>query len=610
MYAKHFIYTFLALFTSIATWAQFQLKAQVSSQSIGINQVMEVRFTMTDDGDDFKRPSFDGFDVVGGPMQSVSHTWVNGKTSMEKSYSFYIQPKKKGTLIIGPASAVYEGKLYKSQQIAIQVGDAVQEQPRQQQRRRDPFAIFDEMEEELLRRQRQQQPQLPKNMGQGIHLVAKVSKTNVYLNEPVTIEYGLYVSDQAGFNTMAVKSMPKFENFWNHMIDQKQQNITRAELNGKSYRYIALQKAVLLPQKDGTLKIDPLEIELDEQYLTGRADVFGTPEIGIRKKIYSSGTKNIQVKQLPIDKQPLGYTGAVGSYQFNVRANKTSVKANEPLELTLTVQGKGNLDLLTLPKPVAPNALELYDPEKINRVSKNIVVGMEGSKAEKYVIVPQYKGTYTIEPITFSYFDVTSKTYKSITSEPITIEVTDGPELPTNATANTKAQVVGKQDIQPLSNSISWYSGDFITSKNTFYLWWLAPLLLLPIVFVSKNIADKNSSDIKGNRLKANSKLAKKYLSAAKTQIGTKDAFYEALERCLHNYLKAKLNIETSEMSNDTITELLQNNQINEQDISTFLSTKTTCEMARYAQMDIQTMQKDYDLAVQLISSIDKQLKK
>ena len=63
-------------------------------------------------------------------------------------------------------------------------------------------------------------------------------------------------------------------------------------------------------------------------------------------------------------------------------------------------------------------------------------------------------------------------------------------------------------------------------------------------------------------------------------------------------------------MSNDTITELLQQNQINYQDISTFISIKTTCEMARYAQMDIQTMQKDYDLAVQLINSIDKQIKK
>jgi len=610
MYAKHFIYTFLALFTSIATWAQFQIRTQVSSQSIGINQVIEVRFVMNDDGDDFKRPSFENFDILGGPNPSISYVSVNGRNSMEKSFSFFVQPKKKGNLIIGSASVVFEGKQYKSQQVTIHVGDAVQEQPRPQQRRRDPFAAFFEEEEDFYNRQRQQQ-QLPKNMGQGIHLVAKISKTSAYVNEPVTIEYGLYVSDQAGFNTMAVKNMPKYENFWNHMIEQKQQNVTRATLNGKSYRYLALQKAVLLPQKDGTLKIDPLEIELDEQYYTGRADVFGAPEIGIRKKVYSSGSKTIQVKQLPLDSQPAGYTGAVGSYQFTVQANKTSVKANEPLELILTVQGKGNLDLLTLPKPVAPTALELYDPEKINRVNKSISAGMEGSKAEKYVIVPQYKGTYTIEPITFSYFDTVSKTYKTITSQPITIEVTDGPELPTNASMNNKAEVVSdKMQMQPLNKNIEWFNGNFITQNKSFYAWWLAPLLLLPIVFLAKKVSDKKAGDVSGNKLKASNKLAKKYLSAAKTQIGNKEAFYEALERCLHNYLKAKLKIETTEMSNDTITELLQNNQINSEDISTFISIKTTCEMARYAQMDIQTMQNDYDLAVQLINSIDKQIKK
>src|SRR5690606_29359654 len=147
-------------------------------------------------------------------------------------------------LIIESASATFEGKLYKSQQVTIQVGDAVQEQPRPQQRRRDPFAMFDEMEEELLRRQRQQQPQLPKNMGQGIHVVAKVSKNSAYVNEPITIEYGLYVSDHAGFNTMAVKNMPKYANFWTHMIEQKQHTVTRAELNGNRYRHRALQKGI------------------------------------------------------------------------------------------------------------------------------------------------------------------------------------------------------------------------------------------------------------------------------------------------------------------------------------------------------------------------------
>ncbi|WKW45874.1 BatD family protein [Myroides sp. JBRI-B21084] len=610
MINKQFIYTLCALFTSIFTWAQLQFYTQVSDQSIGINQVIEVRFTMNEDGDDFKRPSFENFEILGGPMQSVNHNWINGNTSMEKSFSFYIQPKKKGTLTIGSAYITFEGKLYKTKPLSIKVGDAVQEQPRQQQRRRDPFAIFDEMEEELLRRQRQRQPQLPKNIGQGIHLVAKVSKNSVYVNQPITVEYGLYVSDQSGFNTLAIKQMPKFKNFWNHTIDLKQEAVSRAELNGKSYRYLPLQKAVLLPQKDGALKVDAFVVELDEQYYTGRTDVFGTPEIGLRKKTYSSGSKTIRVKPLPITNQPVNYTGAVGAFNFTVNANKTSLKANEPLELTLSVQGKGNLDLLTLPKPEAPTALELYDPEKINRVTNSISAGMEGTVAEKYVIVPQYKGTYTIAPIAFSYFDTATSSYKTITSQPILIQVTEGPELPRNGSLNNKNTVTSKLEIQPLNPTIKWFNSNFITQNKMFYVWWLAPLLLLPIVFIAKNASDKKGSDINGNKLKANNKLAKKYLLAAKMQIGNKEAFYEALERCLHNYLKAKLKIETTEMSNDTITELLQNNQISNEDVSTFISIKTTCEMARYAQMDIQTMQNDYDLAVQLIQSIDKQIKK
>lgn len=609
MHTRNIFYTLFALLTSIATWAQFQLKTQVSSQSIGVNQVIEVRFVMSGDGDDFKRPSFDNFEVVGGPMQSVSHSWVNGKTSMEKSFSFYVQPKRKGKLSIEAASVVYEGKLYKSQPVTIEVGDAVAEQPRQQQRRRDPFAVFDEMEEEFFRRQRQQQ-QLPENMGEGIHLVAKISKNSVYLNEPVTIEYGLYVSDRAGFNTLNVKKTPKYDHFWNHMIEEKEIQVRRAELNGKSYRYLPLQKAVLLPQKDGTLKIDPLEVELEEQYLTGKTDVFGIPEIGVRKKTYSSGTKTIVVKPLPIDKQPENYSGAVGSFDFKVNLNKKSTKANEPIELTVSINGKGNLDLISLPKPIVPNALELYDPEKIDRVNKSIASGMEGSKTDKYIIVPQYKGTYTIAPITFSYFDTNSKSFKTITSDSLTIEVTEGPELPTNGALKSKPEIVNKQEIQPLEKNINWFSGNFLVQNNTFYFLWLAPLLMLPLVLVVKNQSDKKASDVAGNKLRKTNKLAKKYLSDAKSKIGNKEAFYEALERCLHNYLKAKLKIETSEMSNDTITELLAKNNIDTNDISTFISIKTTCEMARYAQMDIQTMNNDYNLAAQLIGSIDKQLKK
>ena len=610
MYAKHFIYTFLALFTSIASWAQFEFYTQVSSQSIGVNQRIEVRFTMTEKVTDFQQPSFEGFDIVGGPMQSENYIWVNGQSRNEYSFSFFIQPQKKGILTIEPASVEYNGKVYKTQPISINVGEAVQEDPRRNQRRRDPFArFFEEMEEDFNRRHRQQQ-QIPQNLGEGIHLVAKASKNNVYVNEPLTVEYGLYISYQSGFNTLSIKELPKYENFWNHSIEQKELQVNEATLDGKVYRYLPLQKAILLPQKDGTLEIDAMKIEIEEQFYTGRVDVFGIPEIGIRKKAYSSGAKNISVKPLPLDNQPAGFTGAVGSYNFAVNADKTQLKANEPLELTVTVQGKGNLDLLTLPKPIVPNALELYDPEKINRVAKNMSSGMQGTKTEKYVIVPQYKGTYTIEPLSFSYFDTATKTYKTITTEAITIDVTEGPEVPTNTNQNNQAEIVRSKDMQPLDETIDWFEGNFVTENKGFYAWWLMPLLLLPILFVVKKQSDKNNQNTEGKRQKATNKLARKYLSEAKSQIGHKEAFYEALERCMHNYLKARLKIETSEMSNETITELLHEYKVNEADIATFMQIKTTCEMARYAQMDIQTMQNDFELAAQLIQSIDKQLKK
>src|SRR5690554_1303020 len=609
MQIKHFIYTFLALFTSIASWAQFQFRAEVSSQSVGLNQMIEVRFIMNDNGTNYKFPSFEGFEVL--RVIDINNTYiVNRDVRKESGNAFVLRPLTKGNLTIGSASVEFEGKIYKTQPITIEVGDPVQQEPQRHQRRRDPFARFMEEMEEDFNRRRQQQMEMQQNLGEGIHLVAKISKNDVYANEPLTVEYGLYISYQSGFNTLGIKQLPKYENFWNHSIDQKELQVKEATLNGKVYRYLTLQKAVLLPQKDGTLKIDPMEVEIEEQFYTGRVDVFGISEIGLRKKTYSSGAKTITVKPLPLDNQPEGFAGAVGSYTFTANADKTVLKANEPLELSVTVQGKGNLDLLTLPKPIVPNALELYDPEKINRVTKNMSSGMQGTKTEKYIIVPQYKGTYTIEPLTFSYFDIDSKSYKTITTEPITVEVTEGPEVPTNTNQNNQAEMVRSNDMQPLDGNIDWFTGNFVTENNTYYAWWLAPLLLLPIVFVVKSRSDKNNQNTEGKRLKATNKLAKKYLSEAKSQIGQKEAFYEALERCMHNYLKARLKIETSEMSNETITELLHEHKVNEADVATFMQIKTTCEMARYAQMNIQTMQNDFELAAQLIHSVDKQLKK
>ena len=69
--------------------ASVSFEAVLSKKSLGINENLRVDFKMNKDGDNFTPPSFKGFTVVGGPNQSVSNMWVNGKRTFSKSYSYF-----------------------------------------------------------------------------------------------------------------------------------------------------------------------------------------------------------------------------------------------------------------------------------------------------------------------------------------------------------------------------------------------------------------------------------------------------------------------------------------------------------------------------------------
>ena len=114
--------------------------------------------------------------------------------------------------------------------------------------------------------------------------------------------------------------------------------------------------------------------------------------------------------------------------------------------------------------------------------------------------------------------------------------------------------------------------------------------------------------DIAGNKRKRSSRLAKKYLSEAKKQINNKEPFYIALERALHNFLKAKLHIETSEMSKEIITEILLEKNARPETVTDFINLTENCELARYAPYSSVAIQQDFDRAVNVISELEKQL--
>ena len=126
---------------------------------------------------------------------------------------------------------------------------------------------------------------------------------------------------------------------------------------------------------------------------------------------------------------------------------------------------------------------------------------------------------------------------------------------------------------------------------------------------IARKQKEAKDADVVGNRIRQNNKLVKKYLSEAKKQMGDKVPFYMAMEKALHNFLKAKLHIETVEMSKDNIIELLQQRNASEESISQFMELMNDCEFARYAPATDIAMTNDFERAVERISELEKQLK-
>lgn len=571
--------------------AQVQFEAKVSKNSLGLNERLRIDFNMNADGDNFNPPNFEasGFRVVGGPSQSVSQSWINGKGSFNKSYSYILMPTQKGSLTIKQASIEINGQIYKTLPIKINVTNAVQ-----------------------LPKDPNESPAI--SADDNLYLVADISNSNPFVNEPITVVYKLYFSYNIGITNWQELSKPKYNDFWSQNIDIKQLVAQDGMFKGERYRYVVLRKTVLYPQKSGKLEIEPLSLDIDCQVPTNRRNFWGQVLMTEDSKRVSAGSKVINVKPLPESGKPEDFSGAVGKFDFQVTPSKTVLKNGESLDLNVKVVGTGNLKLFNLPKPVMPSALEMYEPEHNENVSTPLS-GMTGSISDKYTIIPQSKGNYQIKPMSFTYFDLGTKSYKTISSKEILINVLDGPGIAAtsndsrnNDIAKNKVEVAKSfAFIKQKTNLVPIEKDDFLGS-GLFYSLVFLPFLAIPFVVIARKKKEAKDSDIVGNKIRKSNTLAKKYLSEAQKHLNNKEPFYVALEKSLHNFLKAKLHIETSDMSKDKIREILGDKNADNQTVTEFILLVENCEFARYAPSTSVSIQQDYEKAIRLISDLEKQI--
>ena len=587
MKLKFYISIFISLLSLSILAQEAELKVKVSKNKLGLNQRLRIEFSVNKQGaDNFTPPDFKGFRIIQGPSQSVSQSWINGKVSFSQSYTYIIKPERKGELIISPANIKYRGSNLNSKMMKIIVLKPVDisENPN------DPNYIAQ----------------------QNIHLVAEISKSKPFVGEGIYVEYRLYVSENISVYDTSVTEAPQYNGFWNQEIKINGFPVKMGKYNNENYRYIVLQKALLIPTKTGKLTIDPMKMDIVIGVPTGRADFFGNVITKNIKKEFASTKKTIRPKNLPLENKPENFTGAVGQFKFDVSLSKNALKANESSQIKVVVSGKGNLKLFELPTIKTPTELEKYQPERKERV-RVAANGITGSVTDIYTVVPQYKGKYKIPNVSFSYFNPDTGKYKTIDTEDLFVDVLEGKELITNKNSNTiqKQRVVstGKnfRYIQTKSKFVAEETPDFYKS-NLFYLLLFLPLLIIPIGIVIAKNNEKRNSDVIGIKQRKAERLAKKYLSEAQKQLGKKEAFYEALERALHNYLKAKLGIEFADISKEKIAQILQQKNVDETSIKQFIEVLEHSDLARYSPITNTEMKQEFERAKLVIVQLDKQL--
>ena len=558
---------------------------------------------------DFRAPSIKGFDVLMGPSRSEQSSTqiVNGSVSSTSSitFTYILMANTAGEFTVPGASIVADGNQMISNSVKIKV--LPQDQNHNSSRRNNDNSSSI-------------QPSSNASVSnQDLFITATASKTNVYEQEAFVLTYKIYTRE-SNLQLNNAK-LPDFKGFHSQEIEMTTNaRWTPEHYKGRNYYTTVYRQFVLFPQQSGKLFIEPAQFQMTVNKPVQSADPFdaffngGNNVIEIKKHIKTHKIA-INVNPLPAGK-PTNFLGGVGEFNISSSINSKELKTNDAITIKLVISGTGNLKLISNPEIKFPDDFEVYDPKVDNQV-RLTKEGLTGNKVIEYLAIPRHAGTYKIPGVSFSYFDIRSKSYKTLNTEDYVINVEKGAGNADQVIAN----FTNKEDLKVLGEDIRYIKqnevtfqpkGSFFYGSMSYWLFYIIPALAFILFFIIyRKQAAENANVAKMRTKKANKvaikrmKLAGKLLSENK-----KDAFYDEVLKALWGYISDKLNIPVSRLSKDNIEEKLRNHGVSEELIKEFLNALNDCEFARFAPGDEnQAMDKVYSSSIEVISKMENSIK-
>lgn len=559
---------------------------------------------------DFQAPSIKGFDVLMGPSRSQQSSTqiINGNVTSTSSitFTYILMANTAGEYTISGASIVADGNQMVSNSVKIKVLPQDQSSNGGQNGSSNNNSSIHSSSGTTV-------------SNQDLFITATASKTNVFEQEAFVLTYKIYTRE-SNLQLNNAK-LPDFKGFHSQEIEMTTNaKWTPEHYQGRNYYTTVYRQFVLFPQQSGKLYIDPAQFQMTVGKPVQSADPFdaffngGSSVVEIKKNIATPKIA-INVNPLPAGK-PSDFSGGVGEFTISSSINSKELKTNDAITIKLVISGTGNLKLISNPEIKFPDDFEVYDPKVDNQV-RLTREGLTGNKVIEYLAIPRHAGTYKIPGVSFSYFDIRSKSYKTLKTEEYVVNIEKGAGNADQVIAN----FTNKEDLKVLGEDIRYIKqnevtlqpkGSFFYGSMTYWLFYIIPALAFIIFFIIyRKQAAENANVAKMRTKKANKvatkrmKLAGKLLSENK-----KDAFYDEVLKALWGYISDKLNIPVSRLSKDNIEEKLRNHGVNEELIKGFLNALNDCEFARFAPGDEnQAMDKVYSSSIEVISKMENSIK-
>ena len=594
---KRYLILFFALVFAAGLWADNVRFAVDGPRQVIEGQQFQLEYTLYNaSGKDLKLPEFKGCKVLyQGTSSGTSVSVVNGKVDRQttETHVITLRAEKEGSYTFAPATISADGRTLSTNTWKLTVlppDKASASSGRSGGQSSDNTTLF-------------------------ARLI--LSKSRIYEQEAVLATIKLYT--QASGVQAENYSFPSFEGFVVQDIDLPQNTSFSLEnYNGVNYKVAVLKQCLLFPQRTGKITITPGKFDFQVetyQLVNGPFGPMRVPQ-GVSRSV-STNTASVEVMPLPSGK-PASFMGGVGDFSLSSSISSTHVKANEAITLKLTIKGSGNLKYLKNPELQLPNDFDTYDP-KVDVNVKASAGGVSGTRTVEYTTIPRFAGTFKIPAVEFSYFDIKSKSYKTLRTEAYEITVDKGAP---GSGGKTVTNFSNKEDLKLLNQDIHYIKLDKMNLVQTptlyidnwvYWLWYIVPALaFIVFVIINRKQAKANANVALMKNRKAN-KVASKRLKVAGKYLKNHDRehFYDEVLKAVWGYLSDKLGLPNSELTKDNVAAELEKYGASAELIAEFNDILGRCEFAQYApsQTD-EAMDELYTQTVEAIGKMENTVKK